>query len=228
MSIAESDHCVTLCVEPPTDASAATLLRDAVRHEIAARHEECLRWFCTHPAMPDDLLLEIYYSGLCLDELGHRQGPRALLEKLANEANYPEAILTLAIQLYTDFNASTEEFSRFVNQHADHFWMLDTLVRRSASSAEKEAVLEDTIAAHPEADHLKQVLQVNRWARRAAQTDDREEMEQLFATGEPAIWLALAGNQATPRRLMEQLADVKDVRLARRIRNRAREALETT
>ncbi|HVA47260.1 MAG TPA: hypothetical protein VNH11_12905 [Pirellulales bacterium] len=177
--------------------------------------------------MRDDLLLATYESGLCLDELGHRQGPRWLLEKLANEARYPEAIITLAIQLYTDARESAEDFRVFVERHSDHFWMLDTLVRRNPSCAEKESILERAIAVHPEANRLRYQLQVNRWSQKAAETEDLQEMQHLYATGEPAVWLALAGNQASPRDLIEQLAAVKDVRLARRIRNRANEALKT-
>lgn len=228
MTIAEGNHSVTVTVEPPLDAAAASLLRDAVRHEISAGHEDCLLWFCSHPTMPDDLLLEIFESGLCLDELGHRRGPRPLLEKLANEACYPEAIVTLALQLYTDSSESPEEFSRFVKQHSDHSWMLDSLVRQSASCAEKKSLLEEVIAAHPEAERLQHQLKVYHWSRQAAHIDDPRVIESLYATDEPAVWLALAGNRATPRHLIEQLAGIKDVRLARRIRNRAKEALETS
>jgi hypothetical protein len=225
MSNPNPDYCHIACYEAPRDGSIESLFRDVVRHEISDRHEECLRWFCEHPATPEELLLEIYESGLCLNDLGHRQGPPVLLEKLANEACYPEAILTLAIQLYIDSNVGTTEFSRFARRHSEDFWMLDTLVRRVASSGEKESVLNEIIALHPEAERLRGALQVNRWTTRAAEISDPDEIERLYGTGEPAVWLALAGNPTTPRRLIERLAEVKDVPLARRIRNRAREAL---
>lgn len=225
MSVTERNHPVTIGIAPWNDGSVALLFREAVHHEISAQHEECLRWFCEHPATPDDLLLEIYESGLCVDELGHRKGPRVLLEKLANEANYPEAILTLAIQFFTDSSIAAEDFNRFLSRHADHGWMLDTLVRRQGSSAEKELLLEGVIALHPEADRLRHLVEVSRWSQRAARANDPEELERLYSTGEPTVWLVLAGNDATPRRLLEQLAETADVRLARRIRNQARQTL---
>ncbi|HQU44083.1 MAG TPA: hypothetical protein PK867_14785 [Pirellulales bacterium] len=225
MSVVDQTHPVTIAVESPLDAAGASLFREAVRREIADRHEECLRWFALHPATPEDLLIEIYQSGLCLDDLGHRQGPSLFVEKMANEANYPEAILTVAIQLYTDSSESDEAFERFVRRHGANLWMLDSLVRRSGSSGTKESVLEQLIAAHPQAERLRHLLEIHRAARRAAPTENLHEIERLYAMGEPEIWLALAGNPSTPRSLLEKLAEVKDVRLARRIRNRARDAL---
>lgn len=227
MSVTQRNHAVTVGIGPWHDGSVAPLFREAIQHEISAQHEECLRWFCEHPDTPGDLLLEIYESGHCLDELGHRQGPRILLEKLANEANYPEAILTLAIQFYTDSSIAVEEFNGFLRRHADNDWMLETLVRRQESSAEKERLLHGTILLHPEADRLRHLMEVNRLSHRAARADDLEEIERLYSTGEPDVWLALAGNSATPRRLLERLAEAADVRLARRIRNGARQMLGT-
>lgn len=225
MSVIDESHSVTLSVDAPLDAAGTSLFRDAVRREIAARHEECLRWFCMHPATPDDVLLEIYESGLCREELGHRQGPRDLVKKMADEAEYPEAILTLAIQLYTDPKESDESFERFVRRHSENLWMLESLVRRNGSSTTKESMLERLIVAHPQAERLRYLLDVNRATRRAAETDDPHEIDRLYATAEPGVWLALAGNPSLSRSLLERLAEVKDVRLARQIRNRAREAL---
>jgi hypothetical protein len=144
---------------------------------------------------------------------------------MANEANYPEAILTLASQLYTDANESDETFERFVERHSDHLWMLDTLVRRIGSSVQKESTLERIVAQHPQVERLRHLWDVHRWARQAMTTDDPHEIDSLYATGEPGVWLALAGNPSLPRSLLERLAEVKDIGLARQIRNRAREAM---
>lgn len=225
MSLSEVNHPITLSVEPPLEAAAKSLIRDAVRHEISVRHIECLRWFCSHPMTSEDLLLEIYESGLCRDDLGHRQGPRALLEKLANEARYPEAIITLAIQLYTWDDESPHDFGQFLARHADHLWMLESLARRTASTPEKEDLLCAVAASHPEAERLKRQLRLHRLKRRAAACSDPKEIDELYATGEPAVWLMLAGNRAVRRYLLEKLADVKDVPSARQIRNAAREQL---
>lgn len=225
MSVADEQHPLVLSTEPPHGASAASLIHDTVRYEISARHEDCLRWFSLHPATPDELLLEIYESGLCLDELGHRKGPRILLERLANETKYPEAIVTLGLQLYTDSATSADEFDRFLNQHADHFWTLETLVRQNASSAEKESLLEVVIAAHPETASLTHQLEVSRLRKSAQDASDAQEIERLYATGEPAVWLTLAKNRFTPRAVLERLAETREVASARDIRNSANEAL---
>lgn len=208
-------------------AMAASLIRDTVRYEIAARHEDSLRWFSLHPATPEDLLIEIYESGLCRDDLGHRQGPRVLLERLANESKYPEAIVTLALQFYTDSEVSTEEFKRFLDQHAEDYWMLDTLVRGASTSPEKESLLEAKIATHVDAARLKRSLEVGHMSRRAEHTSDSEEIDRLYAMGEPAIWLALAKNRFTSRSVLVRLSELKDFPLARHIRNCANDALRT-
>jgi hypothetical protein len=225
MTVAEHSHSVTIDVPAPLDEAGTSLFREAVRREIANRHEDCLRWFCSHPDTPEDVLLEIYESGLCRDDLGHRKGPRALLERMANEASYPESVLTLAIQFYTDADESDGRFERFIQQHNDDQWMLETLVRRSASSPEKESLLERVIASHPQADRLQNLIHVHRARRRAAKTDDRQEMASLYTMGDPGVWLALAGNRAVPRSLLEQLAQVKEVHLANQIRNAAQRTL---
>ena len=227
MSVADEQHPLALSAEPPPGSSTASLIHDTVRYEIAARHEDCLRWFCLHPATPDELLIEIYESGLCLDELGHRKGPRILLQRMANETKYPEAIVTLGLQLYTDAGVSSDEFARFLNQHADHFWMLDTLVRQKASSADKESLLEGAVVAHPQSGHLTHMRQVNVLRRRAEHASDPQEIERLYASGEPAVWLALAKNRFTPRAVLERLTETKDVASARDIRNFAKDALRS-
>jgi len=208
-------------------AIAAALIRNAVHQRLAADDREAVRWFCQHPEAPEDLLVELCDRGVCLDELGHRQGPRKLLEKMADEHRYPEAILSLAICLFEDSGEPAERFAEFLNRHIKNEWLLETLARRgTASSAEKEAAFRMAIAGHPREKEFMDLREIGAFARRAAETRDAAEMERLFAADDPQVWRALASNRAAPRELLEKLASVEGVKNAREIRNLARERLK--
>jgi hypothetical protein len=84
-----------------------------------------------HPLMPDDILLHLLDRGLCLAELGHRAGPRALLERLAEQHGYSDAITTLALEHYGAEGTDPEAFLAFVTRHR-HDPMLREALRRAA------------------------------------------------------------------------------------------------
>lgn len=225
MSVTEIEHVVTVALEPPADHPAAAFIRSAVQQELAAQRHERLAWFGSHPSTPEDVLLELCDLGLCLNELGHRSGPRALLQRLASRHRYPEAVLTLATELYTSPTESAADFEVFANEHADNRWMLETLARLVGSCAKKRGALRTIVARHVDASRLLKLMDIGDQSNRAAVTTDEAEVRRLFATREPAIWRALASNPAVPRDVLTQLAAAKDVPLAREIRNRAAEEL---
>src|SRR5436305_225704 len=99
-----------LTINAAPDASAAALIRAAVRQHLAKKDAEGLRWLCSHHDTPEDVLLEICDHGLCLDELGHRRGPRRLVEKMADDHHYPEAIISLALELYVSASEPDHAF----------------------------------------------------------------------------------------------------------------------
>lgn len=226
MTTIESEPPFTVALEPPADQPVAALIRNAVHQELAAGRHDRLAWLCAHPDAPEDVLLELFDLGLCLDELGHRSGPRALLHKLASQHRYPEAVLTLASELYTKPTESVADFEAFASEHADNGWMLETLIRLDGSCAEKWEALRTIIARRGDASRFNQLIDLRAQSRRAAVATDEAEVRRLFATREPAIWRALVSNPALPRDVLTQLAGAKDMPLAREIRNRAAEKLE--
>lgn len=208
-------------------AIAAALIRNVTHQRLAAGDLEAVRWFCQHPETPEDVLLELCDRGECLDELGHRNGPRALLEKMADEHRYPEAILSLAIRLFEDSNEPSKRFVEFLNRHANHDWMLETLaIRGIASSPDKEAAFLKAIAGHPRECDFKSMREALALAARAATTEDAHEMERLYGAEEPLVWRALASNPAMPHEMLEKLAKVEGVKYAREIRGLARQNLK--
>ncbi|HVC94444.1 MAG TPA: hypothetical protein VND64_12175 [Pirellulales bacterium] len=224
MSIANvHDEAITISAAP--GASAAALIRDVARQHMAVGNADALRWLCSHPDTPEDVLLEICDHGLCLDELGHRRGPRRLLEKLADERHYPEAIISLALELYVSALEPEGAFAAFVGRHADHAWVLESLAHKEASSPEKEAAYSLVLNAHPEAARMRTIQDSCRAERRARQSNDPAEIESLYATRDPAVWRALAGNPATPNALLAELAKARDIQCARETRNLAADTL---
>jgi hypothetical protein len=126
-------------------------LRRALAHAIAAGDEDLARPLAEHPAMPEDALLDLCERGLCLGELGHRAGPRRLLERMASLHAYPEAILTLALDLYRDPGEPLDAFAAHARAHATHAWMLRALAEVDASGPEKEAFYESLLGASADA-----------------------------------------------------------------------------
>jgi hypothetical protein len=92
--------------------------------------ERLLEEFVFHPLMPHAVLHDLLDAGLCITALGHRSGPRDLLEKLASSHRYSEAITTLALRYYSSEDTSDEEFAAFVQKYRDD-WMLRYNLRRS-------------------------------------------------------------------------------------------------
>jgi tetratricopeptide (TPR) repeat protein len=72
-----------------------------------------------HPGMSDATLFLLYERRCCLSYLGHRAGPRSLLERIAAEHRYSEAITTLALRYYNKLDYSAEAFADFLREHAD-------------------------------------------------------------------------------------------------------------
>lgn len=96
-----------------------------------------------HPNMPDDVLFHLVDSDKYITRLAHRSGPQELLEKLASEYQYSEAVTTLALDYYSQPDFSTSEFREFIQKYRDDF-MLEHNVRRLKNvSEEKKQVVID-------------------------------------------------------------------------------------
>ncbi|MBI3463753.1 MAG: hypothetical protein HY000_11955 [Planctomycetes bacterium] len=212
-------------VDPPVVVSgtdASVLIREAAHQHLASGQVEQLQWLCAHPEAPEDLLPELCDRGICLDELGHRSGPRKLLERLAERFGYDEAINTLAVQLYTDAEVPADAFVRFIEQYRDRGWMLETLAHQVPSSQEKAQAFCSVAAGHPDGQHFLELRNVKLQELEAQSATAPAEIDRLFASGEPRVWRALAGNPNVSTNILEQLASTTGIRLARQIRTDAR------
>jgi hypothetical protein len=201
------------------------MLREAADQLLRIGHPEGLSWICSHDSAPENLLLELCDRGMFLDELGHRKGPRRLLERLAEKHCYPEAIITLAVDLYTDANESPESLADFLGHHAECGWMLEMLAVLDPAPAAKADAFLATARNHPDAERILALAESHRLEREAETSADPLAVERLHATSDPRVWRALASNQWVPRHLLEELAGVTGIRGAAEIRERARRNL---
>lgn len=200
-------------VESLLDAAARTLL--------PAGNWSGLEWICSHPRTPESLLLELASIPELRHSLGHRKGPRALLQRLANDFGYAEAILTIAHDLYHDGAVTLTAFSEFIGQHAQNTWMLESLVHRIDNENPKTAIVEEAIRCHPDSQRLLGVWSQRHLIRRAEHAVEQEEIYDLYRSGEPKVWVALAANPHTPGKLLNELLALKTMPHASRIRHAA-------
>jgi hypothetical protein len=109
-----------------------------------------------NPHTPEDALWAAYRRGRGITPLGHRRGPRALLEALAEEHDYSEAITTLALYHYAD--EDDDAFRRFVERHRGDFMMRSNLRHSRRLPERKRALVADLIEEErprEAGDHLR-------------------------------------------------------------------------
>lgn len=104
---------------------------------------ELLEPLLGNPATPHEALWAAYRQGRGIDALGHRRGPRALLEALAEEHGYDEAATSLALFHY----ASEDDafFRAFVARHRDSFMLRYNLRRSPLVPDRRRALVADLI-----------------------------------------------------------------------------------
>lgn len=115
---------------------------EAIAEKLLAEEqgEWVLGQFVFHPGMPHRILHKLLDAGACITELGHRSGPRDLLEKLAERHRYSEAITTLALDYYAGPQTSDEAFAAFVREYSDDHMLRYNLRRSSKLPASKRAI----------------------------------------------------------------------------------------
>jgi len=96
-----------------------------------------------NPHTPEDALWAAYRRGRGITPLGHRRGPRALLEALAEEHRYSEAITTLALYHYADEDDAA--FRRFVERHRGDFMLRSNLRHDRRLPERKRALVADLL-----------------------------------------------------------------------------------
>lgn len=127
-------------------ASGAEQLGQAVLallDEPADEDGRLLEPLLSNPETPHVALWAAYRKGRGIPALGHRRGPRALLEALAEEHGYDEAITSLALFHY----ASEDDafFRAFVERHRDSWMLRGTLLRSPLVPDHRRALVADLI-----------------------------------------------------------------------------------
>lgn len=232
MSISVTDSTVELTL--PIDFNSgdeqvrAIIRREILPFEYTLGPERALhlRWLCAQPTTPEEDLLWLSEKPEFLRELGHRTGPRKLLERIVQLYNYPEAVLTLGRALYTESATGDSEFATFLEGHAKSDWLLETLARLSASSPGKDRILEQAIASHPRREQLQQVRDIGHAVCEVQGCTDEARLAGYYQSSRPEIWLALAKNRHTPEMILRQLVAVQNVKGAKEIRRFAEQNLQ--
>ncbi len=88
-------------------------------------------------SFPTELLLDLARQERFLGALGHRVGPRELLEHLAFVHDFSEAITTLALDYFGQEETPIAEFESFVRQYHHCHMMHHNLQRSERVSAER-------------------------------------------------------------------------------------------
>ncbi len=129
-----SEHVARLA---PRCTATPDQLRQVIESLLQEDELETLPWLVYHPNMPEDVLFQLLAQGRCLADLGHRGGPQALLERLASEHRYSEAITTLALDYYAADHVSVEEFAGFVEKYQTDYMLRSNLRQSALLSPEK-------------------------------------------------------------------------------------------
>jgi hypothetical protein len=123
-------------------AAVLALLEDPAEGEDG--YDDLLDPLLSNPGTPHEALWAAYRQGRGIDALGHRRGPRALLEALAEEHGYSEAITSLALYHYA---AEDDAFFRaFVERHQENVMLSGHLRHSPLVSEQRRALVADLIA----------------------------------------------------------------------------------
>lgn len=93
----------------------------------------------SHPEMPEASLNLLLDCGRCIGHIGHRHGPRAILERMASEHEYTESIITLVLS-YFDEPSEDAAWAAFVERHVGNMSVRRNLMRCHGFSKPRKAV----------------------------------------------------------------------------------------
>jgi hypothetical protein len=137
-----------------------------------------------------------------------------------------EALLTLAIECYCMPERSVAEMQALLDRFGDNAWMLQTLAHHDASSAEKERAYRNAITTHTDASEFLHIMELRRMVAEVQSPNlTQDDIQRLFASNEPEVWVYLAMHPETPRFLFEGMADIRNIKFARYIRHYAHQRL---
>ena len=112
------------------------LVKEMLRFRGRYRRLLCALVF--HPNMAEKTLLLLLAKRCCITELGHRPGPRILLERVVARYRYSEAITTLALYHYGTSDYPTEAFAAFLEEHMGDSMLRSNITRATALPLDKQ------------------------------------------------------------------------------------------
>jgi hypothetical protein len=202
------------------DDKVAPLLNEMRQQHHDQSHGSVFPLLVSRSDMPDEVLRQFLEAGLFKDELGHRTGPRWLVERMAEQFKYPEAILTLFNAAYTNPEEPCEQFESLLDRFKGEFpWIMNSLAYLLPSCKEKKEVFMRRLRA--DQDELRHLCETTEAEARAKETTDPAEIEQLLALQEPRVLRALADNPSTPDNILKTLVEYHGGPLSRVIRSLA-------
>lgn len=176
-----------------------------------------------HP-LPVHIANMLIDRNLCLPSLGHSAQELSVMWRLAPLID--EAAIALGIWLFTDNRYEAELFEQFLYKHGDHYWVMQCLAYRESRSVSKNNLYRAYVLKHKRSDELEQLIHIVASEKKASSNHiTGEEMFELFRMGEPKVLRALAMNPLTPKEILNELAQLSNVKLAKVIREQARKNL---
>lgn len=179
-------------------------LREQIEHHLAKGREDLASELVSREEVDIAYLLELCERGVLLDALGHRRGPRELLERMVALHRYPEAELSLGESLLEDAQTTAAALGVFLEDRADNAWLAAHLARADASDQAKQLVFERFVLAHGEAAGV--------YVKRLALAGDAASLRRLLThgdIGEPLL-MCLRDPDVRDCRVVDVLVDAAD------------------
>ena len=174
--------------------------------------------------LPDGVVVSLMERKLCLSELGHSIQSIKMMWMLADISS--EARISLGKILFLDPKSELGSVKRFLDNHHNDPWLLQSLARIEPSSHELELLLKEYLLKAPSGDELIKTFESYSAARRVVSEDNPDILRDLFLQfPHPKVFLNLAKNLMTPLDILNSLSAIKDVKLAKQIRNNAKETI---
>jgi hypothetical protein len=124
-------------------------IRTVVETLLTDKMYRLIKPFIFHANTPEDVLWWLYELDDLVDfvvALGHRSGPQALLERIAEEHQMREAITTLALSYYGTAEASDQAFANFIRRYREDYMLRYNLERSSKLSPQKRELARAVLA----------------------------------------------------------------------------------
>jgi hypothetical protein len=170
--------------------------------------------------LPEEIVNDLINRRVAIIDLGHSKQEDKVMWRLAELVE--EALLTLAIEIYTNDSYNDEVTEKLFKKFFHNAWMMETLAYKKPSSHNKKRIYENYIQMSVEKERLEKIVSVLEVADRAKKNNlTPEELSLLYKTGIPEVLLSLAENPITSIDLLTKLKDISGIKFAKQIRHQA-------